>query len=79
MPRASAANKTPTNLSVRSDLVRRAKQLGLNLSQLFERALEAALEEHEREQWRRRNAEAIERYNDRVAEQGVFSDEWRRF
>ncbi len=76
---ASRPKKTPTNVSIRSDLVQRARELKLNLSQLFERALEAALQERERAEWRERNAEAIDAYNDRVAEQGVFSDEWRRF
>jgi len=76
---ASPPKKTPTNVSIRSDLVQRARELKLNLSQLFERALEAALQERERAEWRERNAEAIDAYNDRVAEKGVFSDEWRRF
>lgn len=71
--------KTPTNVSLRSDLVQRAKALRINLSQLFEQALEEALKERERAEWRERNADAIDDYNDRVAERGVFSDEWRRF
>ena len=66
-------------MSIRADLVRRAKALGLNLSRLFEEALEEALKERERAEWRERNAKAIDRYNDRVAEHGVFSDDWRRF
>ena len=76
---ASRPKKTPTNVSIRSDLVQRAKALKLNLSRLFERALEAELEERERAEWRERNAGAIDEYNARVAERGVFSDEWRRF
>ena len=79
MPTSTRPKKSAANLSVRADLLKRAKALGLNLSQLFEGALEAALDEHARSEWKRRNAEAIDRYNDRVAEEGVFSDEWRRF
>ena len=66
-------------MSIRSDLVRRAKALKVNLSQLLERALEAELKERERLEWLERNAEAIAAYNSQVAERGVFSDEWRPF
>jgi antitoxin CcdA len=68
-----------TNLSARADLVSRAKELQLNLSDLFERALAKAIADRERELWLEENRDAIEDYNARVAERGVFSDDWRRF
>lgn len=71
--------KTPTNLSVRDDLVRRAKELGLNLSEILENALEAAVRAAERSAWETENRDAIDAYNERVAEHGVFSDGWRTF
>lgn len=80
MARASTSSrKTPTNVSVRADLVRRAKQLGLNLSGLLESALEDAIRAAERDAWLAENDDAISAYNARVAEQGVFSDDWRKF
>ena len=80
MSRAHArAKKTPTNLSIRSDLVARARALNLNLSQLLEVALEEALRERERADWLEQNARAIDAYNTRVEAQGTFSDTWRRF
>jgi antitoxin CcdA len=71
--------KSPTNLSVRDDLVRRAKALGLNLSEILETALEAAVRAAERRAWEDENREAIDAYNVRASEQGVFSDKWRKF
>lgn len=76
---AGAHKKTPTNLSLRDDLVRRAKQLGLNLSDILETALAEAVRRAEREAWEAENREAIDAYNERVAKHRVFSDDWRRF
>jgi antitoxin CcdA len=64
---------------VRADLVMKAKQLGLNLSQLVEGAIEAAIRDAERAAWIDENREAIDDYNAQVAKRGLFSDDWRRF
>ena len=77
--RASRVKKVPTNLSIREDLVVRAKKLGLNLSHLVEGAIEEAIREAEREQWLAENRDAIDDYNAQVAKRGLFSDDWRRF
>lgn len=80
MPAAQdSGRKTPTNLSLRADLVRRARELKINLSAVLEAALEQAVRAAEREAWLAENAEAIDDYNARVAKLGVFSDDWRRF
>ena len=71
--------KTATNLSVRTELVRRARELRLNLSEVFEEALTRAIAANERKQWLEANREAISEYNALVSERGVFSDDWRRF
>lgn len=71
--------KSRTNTSLRPDLVRRAKELQLNLSEIFERALEDKIREVERQRWLEDNSDAIDAYNARVAERGVFSDGRRRF
>jgi antitoxin CcdA len=78
MKRASA-RKVATNLSVRQDLVRHARAMKLNLSEVLERALERAIRDAERTSWLAENKESIEEYNRRVEERGVFSDTWRRF
>jgi antitoxin CcdA len=71
--------KVPTNVSVRADLVRRAKRLGINLSGLLESALEEAIRKVEREEWLAENKDAIEAYNRHVEKHGLFSDQWRKF
>lgn len=73
------ARKRPTNLSINSDLLRLARASNLNLSQLLEERLVSKLREIEMERWRQENKEAIQDYNRRVAERGVFSDGLRRF
>jgi antitoxin CcdA len=79
MRMARARRKTATNLSVRADLVRAARAQGVNLSEVLEAALEAAVREGERRAWLAQNEAAIRGYNQRVEKRGVFSDDWRRF
>jgi antitoxin CcdA len=76
---ARAQKKTATNLSVRADLVRAARALNLNLSEVLEAALEEAVREGERRAWLAENQAAIDDYNRQVEERGVFSDDWRQF
>jgi antitoxin CcdA len=71
--------KVATNLSARADLVREAKALGLNLSEVFESAVSAAIAHRRQEVWLEENREAIESYNTRVERDGLFSDDWRKF
>lgn len=80
MSRASVRpRKTPTNVSVREDLVRRAKQLNLNLSGLLEEAIEQAIRTAERDTWLAENQEAFDAYSEWIDKHGVFSDRWRKF
>ena len=73
------ARKKPTNLSLNSDLLRQAKELRINLSQTLERCLVQILLEEKRRAWRDENREAIDAYNRRIEEQGVFSNGLRGF
>lgn len=73
------ARKVATNVTVRGDLVRDAKALGLNLSEVFEVAVFEAVRRKRRESWLAENREAIESYNAAVARHGTFSDRWRKF
>lgn len=77
--RMPTARKRPTNVTLRADLVVRAKQLGLNLSGLLEEAIERAIREAERQQWLEDNRVAIRDANEHFAKHGLFSDEWREF
>ncbi len=79
MRMVKASRKVAANLSVRSDLVRQARAMKINLSELLERALEEVVREHLRRRWLGENEDAIDAYNAQVAKRGVFSDGWRRF
>jgi antitoxin CcdA len=79
MKSARVDRKTPTNLSLRADLVRRAKKLGLNLSEILDSALEEAVRAAEGRAWLDENRDAIADYNALVAKRGVFGDGRRRF
>lgn len=73
------ARKAPTNLSLRIDLVQRAKALDLNLSEVVESALEQAIVAAEQARWLAENADAIEYYNAFVEKHGLFGEEFRPF
>lgn len=75
----SAVKKQPTNLSIRSDLLRQARARKINLSQTLEESLEKILKERDRQLWLEENREAIAVANRFVAEQGLWSDGLRRF
>lgn len=77
--RMTTARKRATNVTLREDLVRRAKQLGLNLSGLLEEAIERAIQEAERQKWLEDNQDGIRDANEHFAKHGLFSDEWREF
>lgn len=73
------APKKATNLSLNEDLVRAAKEQGLNVSAVAERALVDSLLEGARQAWREENAEAIRSYNESLKSRKLFSDGRRRF
>jgi antitoxin CcdA len=77
--RRRSVRKAPTNLSLRIDLVQRAKTLGLNLSEVVESALEEAIRKAEQARWLAENEKAIEYYNSFVEKHGVFGEEFRQF
>lgn len=75
----SSAPKKPTNLSVNSDLLQKARDLNINLSATLENALTQIVKDKQKEDWLRANKEAIQVYNLHVKKRGVFSKELRSF
>lgn len=73
------ALKKPTNVSINSDLLLKAKQLKINLSATFEAALIERVNAKQRELWKQENQAAIKAYNQLVEENGLFSDDLRGF
>lgn len=75
----SAALKKPTNLSVNSDLLKKARALDINLSATLEAALAAEVKRRRAEQWLKDNKASLDAYNAFVEKHGVFSDGLRGF
>lgn len=73
------APKKPTNVSINRDLLLQAKEHQINLSQALESRLAELLREQKQQQWLRENQDAVETYNQRIAQNGVFSDGLRKF
>lgn len=76
---ARRVRKAPTNLSLRIDLVERAKALDLNLSEVVETALEQAIVAAEQARWLAENEAAIDYYNKFIEKHGLFGEEFRDF
>lgn len=73
------AKKKATNISINSELLEKAKQYKINISANVEKVLENIIKEYEKESWQKQNQKAIEKYNKRVKENGLFSDDFRSF
>lgn len=73
------APKKPTNVSINSDLLQKARDLKINLSATLELALAERLRNEQRTEWLRENADAIQAYNQFVETKGTFSDSVRKF
>ena len=71
------AVKKPTNLSVNSDLLSRARKMKINLSATLEKALIAEIKNAEKEKWLKRNKKAISALNNLAEQKGLFSDSFR--
>ena len=73
------APKKPTNLSVNSDLLKKAKELDINLSASLEQTLVEQVRAKQRAGWLAENRAAITAYNALVEKHGSFSDNIRSF
>lgn len=70
--------KQSVNVSIDSALLREARGMHLNLSKTLEERLAELVRQAGREQWLKKNREALEDYNQRIEQAGVFSDGLRR-
>ena len=73
------APKKPTNLSLNSDLVQKAKEENINLSFVVEAAIAEELKKRRQEEWKKNNIDAIHNYNNLIDNIGLFSDGIRGF
>ena len=68
------APKKAVNLSINSDLLRQARELGVNLSKTLESELEQLIRAERARRWQEENREAIEAHNRFVEKYGLFND-----
>lgn len=73
------AKKQPANVTVNADLLREAKALNINLSQVLERSLADLVSKARRDRWLEENGQAVDDYNRHIERDGVWSDRFRRF
>ena len=73
------APKKPTNLSVNSNLLAKARDLDINLSATLEKALEAEVRQSTKEKWLNDNKQALGNCNSLAREHGLFADKHRGF
>jgi antitoxin CcdA len=74
-----ATHKKRTNLSIDSQLLQEAKQLGINVSQSAEAGLAQAVSQQKQQRWLQENSQAIESSNDFVAHHGLPLAQYRHF
>ena len=75
----TSAPKRPTNVSVNEDLLAKARDLGVNLSQTLEEGLKVRLAEERRRRWLEDNKAAFAACNDHFEKYGLWSDGFRMF
>lgn len=73
------APKKPTNLTINSDLLRKAKELKLNISAILEASLAEKVRQEKKNEWLMDNSDNIALYNKAIEQNGLFSDELRTF
>lgn len=74
-----SASKRPTNVSINADLLAKAKDLGVNLSQTLEDGLKVRVTEERRRRWLEENKAAFVACNDHFKKYGLWSDGFRMF
>ena len=77
--KAKRGSKRAVNLSIDTEILRAAKEQGLNLSQILEDELRKRTKEAREEKWRAENREAIEAHNRFIQEHGIFGEEFRNW
>lgn len=71
--------KKNTTVTINVELLRIARELGVNLSRTLEERLFEIVAARRREVWLAENQSAMVAYNERIERHGTFSEEARRF
>lgn len=79
MLRFDKAPKRATNLSLNADVLKMARELGMNISQTVDALLAEEVKRRYWEKWRDDNQEAFAAYNERVRREGLPLARYRSF
>ncbi len=71
--------KRHTNLTLSSDVLAEAKQLGINISKVCDGFLREFIRQEKERRWKSEHAEYIAAYNSKVNSEGLPLDQWRTF
>ncbi len=71
--------KKAVNLTANANLVSKAKENKLNLSEIFEEAILIKLRAIQQQEWLDNNKAGIDAYNERIERNGIFASKFRRF
>lgn len=77
--RDSFRARRPTNLSLDSELVEAARELGINLSRACEKGLREEIAEERGRRWKEENAAGIAASNAYVEKYGLPLEKYRQF
>jgi antitoxin CcdA len=78
-PAKMESPKRATNVSLASNMVEEAKDLGINVSEACQAGLAAALKKQREARWLEENRESLLSWNKWVEENGMPYDEYRHF
>ena len=73
------APKKPTNLSLNSKVLEKARELGMNVSQTVDALLAAEVRRCYWQKWNEENKDAVAEYNARIASEGLPLTKYRTF
>ncbi len=71
--------KRHTNLTLSSDVLAEAKQLGINISKVCDGFLREFIRQEKERRWKAEHAQYIAAYNAEVESEGLPLDQWRTF
>jgi len=76
---AKPPRKRAANVSIDEEILAEAKKLGINLSQTLETELRERVRQAKIDRWSEENKKAIDSYNRFIAENGIWSEEYRKW
>ncbi len=75
----SSSQRRVTNVTLPEDLLREAREIGINLSQACERGIAAEVSSAHEQRWLPQNREAMDAWNEHVAVHGLPLAAYRSF